>query len=251
MPTVTAAIHALLLAAVPAAFALQADASSARLAASGQAVGYAVAAELAVADDQLGGADGAARALLVQNVARNHVARPRKQRGGRGGGRAVAPPPPKKKATWKKIQWWKNKKKPATKPVPKKRPTASGRATSDVGGAMHQGLSTFFDGMGSPYGGCGIGAQNAVDDTGKPLPFVAVNTLNPSAPMTYFGPGKDEAWNEAYVGMFQVGANCGRWMKITLGENCVGGGNGDTPCTAGGGARLLRLVLPWLLCCRS
>ena len=38
------------------------------------------------------------------------------------------------------------------------------------------GYGTFFHGMGSPFGGCGVPPWKAADDNGKPLPFIALNT---------------------------------------------------------------------------
>lgn len=38
----------------------------------------------------------------------------------------------------------------------------------------------------------------------------ALNTLSPSAPLSYFGPGKNEEWKQEWVGEYSVGANCGR-----------------------------------------
>lgn len=69
--------------------------------------------------------------------------------------------------------------------------------------AQFAGHGTHFDGMGSPFGGCGVPPELAVDDVGTPLPYVALNTNSE----------------------FATGANCGRWVEITLKENCEGAGN--------------------------
>ena len=59
------------------------------------------------------------------------------------------------------------------------------------------------------------------DDGGKALPFVALNTNGP----------------------FAKGKNCGRWIKINLKENCVGGGNSKfSVCIGNGSARPLPRV---------
>lgn len=65
------------------------------------------------------------------------------------------------------------------------------------------GFGTFFHGMGHPFGGCGVPPGKAHDDNGKPLPYIALNT--------------NSHWHN--------GANCGRWVEITLGQNCEMGGN--------------------------
>jgi hypothetical protein len=61
------------------------------------------------------------------------------------------------------------------------------------------------------------------DSNGKPLPFVALNTMGP----------------------FDEGSNCGRWIEIDLGDNCHGAGNAQwSPCTGGGAASLKPSDLP-------
>lgn len=84
-----------------------------------------------------------------------------------------------------------------------------------VGGSK-TGYGTWFTAMGQPFGGCGVPPGKAVDDNGKPLPFVALNTNSE----------------------FQNGANCGRWIKMVVGDNCQGGGNLDWEVCRGGSAHL-------------
>ena len=55
------------------------------------------------------------------------------------------------------------------------------------------GYGTFFHGMGSPFGGCGVPPWKAADDNGKPLPFIALNTNSE----------------------FQNGGNCGRCARLS------------------------------------
>lgn len=81
-------------------------------------------------------------------------------------------------------------------------------------GGTKEGHGTHFTAMGTPFGGCGVPPAKAVDDNGKALPFVALNT------------------NSEFSG----GANCGRWVEITVGENCVGGGNDVWSICNGGSA---------------
>jgi hypothetical protein len=83
----------------------------------------------------------------------------------------------------------------------------------EAGPGPYVGHGTRFGGMGSPYGGCGVPASKAMDDNGTALPFVALNTNS----------------------VFNSGVNCGRWVEITLKENCVGAGNNQwKPCVGGG-----------------
>ena len=71
---------------------------------------------------------------------------------------------------------------------------------------------TYFHGMGIPIGGCGVPPSLAVDDNGKALPYVALNTNSE----------------------FSNGINCGRWVEITVKENCEGSGNAQwSPCNNG------------------
>lgn len=76
------------------------------------------------------------------------------------------------------------------------------------------GHGTHFAAMGKPYGGCGVPPGKAYDDNGKALPWVALNTN----------------------AEFENGVNCGRWLEITLGQNCVGAGNSQWSICNGGSA---------------
>jgi hypothetical protein len=65
---------------------------------------------------------------------------------------------------------------------------------------------------GQAVSGCGLPPNLMVDDGGKAIPYVALNV------------GAE----------FKGGANCGRWVKITLGENCAGGTNSEWSVCNGG-----------------
>lgn len=80
--------------------------------------------------------------------------------------------------------------------------------------AQYSAHGTYFHGMGSPIGGCGVPPQLAVDDAGTPLPYVALNTNSE----------------------FSNGVNCGRWVEITVKENCEGAGNTAYSICNGGSA---------------
>jgi len=83
-------------------------------------------------------------------------------------------------------------------------------------GGSKNALSTFFSAIGQPFSGCGTPPSVLKDDKGKALPWVALNTKGP----------------------FSKGANCGRFIKIKLGQNCVGGGNKKFEvCVGNGSAR--------------
>lgn len=91
------------------------------------------------------------------------------------------------------------------------------QARSLCTGQAFSGHITHFDAMGVPHGGCGISMERSVDDNGKKLPFLALNTNS----------------------LFENGANCGRWVEITLEENCDGGGNGQWSICQGGSTHLI------------
>jgi hypothetical protein len=82
--------------------------------------------------------------------------------------------------------------------------------------AQYTAHSTFFDGFGLPYGGCGVPMAKAKDDNGKSLPFIALNQNS----------------------IYSNGDNCGRWVEIKLGDNCVGGSNTKTSICVGGSVLL-------------
>jgi hypothetical protein len=71
----------------------------------------------------------------------------------------------------------------------------------------YEGLSTFYEGVMGPISACGV-PKSKIED----LPFVALNE------------------GTAYSG----GSNCGRWVKITLGNNCAGGSNSASSVCNGG-----------------
>jgi cellulose binding protein with CBM2 domain/IPT/TIG domain-containing protein len=87
--------------------------------------------------------------------------------------------------------------------------------------AMYTGNSTWFSSLGQPYGGCGVPQANL--DTQN---FVALNVQNDpgiyddylSRPIT--GAGLAE------IGFFDNGANCGRYVHVTIGDFCTGINNG-------------------------
>jgi hypothetical protein len=82
-------------------------------------------------------------------------------------------------------------------------------------------VGTWFDGLGSPYGGCGV-----PQDLLETQDFVALNVYNtpgeysksPLRPLT----GADLA----IMGAFENGLNCGRWMEVTVGPICTGTNDG-------------------------
>jgi Cellulose binding domain len=82
------------------------------------------------------------------------------------------------------------------------------------------GNATWFSGLGSPYGGCGL-PQSALDSQN----FLALNVQN--SPGNYTNvPRPISSANASLIGMFDNGLNCGRWVKVTIGNYCTGTNDG-------------------------
>lgn len=81
----------------------------------------------------------------------------------------------------------------------------------------HTGNATWFSGLGSPYGGCGVPQANLDSQF-----FVALNVQNTPANYSTFLPRPIAAQNASAIGMFSNGLNCGRWVRVTIGNNCTG-----------------------------
>ncbi|HET9654448.1 MAG TPA: cellulose binding domain-containing protein [Kineosporiaceae bacterium] len=99
--------------------------------------------------------------------------------------------------------------------------SSPGRAL-EVGGtsAPVTGSATWFDALGSPYGGCGL-PQDQLDSPH----FVALNVFNtPGDYGNYTRPlaGADLGKR----GMWDNGHNCGRWVKVTISDHCSGVNDG-------------------------
>jgi len=88
----------------------------------------------------------------------------------------------------------------------------------DVGGTPSPvtGNATWFSGLGSPYGGCGLPQANL--DTQN---FLALNVQN--YPGNYTNPPRPiPAADASEIGMLDNGLNCGRWVQVTIGNYCTG-----------------------------
>ena len=82
------------------------------------------------------------------------------------------------------------------------------------------GNATYFSGLGSPYGGCGL--PQADLDTQN---FLALNVYNTPG---YYGsePRPIPASDASIMGMFDNGLNCGRYVQATVGDYCTGVNDG-------------------------
>jgi hypothetical protein len=82
------------------------------------------------------------------------------------------------------------------------------------------GNATYFDGLGSPYGGCGL-PQDALDSQD----FVALNVYNTPGDYSFY-PRPIPPAQAAKIGMWNNGLNCGRYVQVTIGDYCTGVNDG-------------------------
>jgi hypothetical protein len=82
------------------------------------------------------------------------------------------------------------------------------------------GNATWFSGLGSPYGGCGLPQANLDSQN-----FLALNVQNSPGVYTNL-PRPIPAADAAEIGMFDNGLNCGRWVQVTIGNYCTGVNDG-------------------------
>ena len=82
------------------------------------------------------------------------------------------------------------------------------------------GNATYFSGLGSPYGGCGL-PQADLDSQD----YLALNVYN--TPGSYgTEPRPIPASDASIMGMFDNGLNCGRYVQVTVGDYCTGTNDG-------------------------
>lgn len=91
---------------------------------------------------------------------------------------------------------------------------AAGAAALPDPPAPVTGNATWFDGLGQPYGGCGLPQANLDSQD-----FVALNVFNTPNDYAYSTRPVPDA---AKIGMWDNGRNCGRWVEVTMGDNCTG-----------------------------
>ena len=82
------------------------------------------------------------------------------------------------------------------------------------------GNATFFSGLGSPYGGCGLPQANLDSQD-----FVAFNVFNTPGNYNSF-PRPVPPSQASILGMFDNGLNCGRFVQVTIGNFCTGTNDG-------------------------
>ncbi len=87
--------------------------------------------------------------------------------------------------------------------------------------AMYTGNSTWFSGLGGPYGGCGVPQANLDSQN-----FVALNVQNDPGNYSLELSRPISSQFASDIGFFDNGLNCGRWVHVTIGANCQGTNDG-------------------------
>ena len=82
------------------------------------------------------------------------------------------------------------------------------------------GNATYFDALGSPYGGCGL-PQAQLDSQD----FVALNVYNTAGDYNFY-PRPLTGADAAKIGLWNNGLNCGRFLQVTIGDYCTGVNDG-------------------------
>jgi hypothetical protein len=102
------------------------------------------------------------------------------------------------------------------------------------GGEMYTGNSTWFAGIGGThYGGCGM-AQADIDTQDH----VALNVQDSPGDYTTFHERPISSEHADQIGMFNNGLNCGRWVRVVIGDYCNGindGAQNEPFCRGGEG----------------
>jgi hypothetical protein len=109
--------------------------------------------------------------------------------------------------------------------VPTKTPevTEASEATKAVEvTAPVKGNATWFYALGAPYGGCGL-PQGELDSPH----FVALNVYDlPGDYSTFYDRPMDPSLSDK-MGLWDNGHNCGRWVRVKIGDRCTGVNDGQ------------------------
>ncbi|GAA3282497.1 cellulose binding domain-containing protein [Dactylosporangium vinaceum] len=96
----------------------------------------------------------------------------------------------------------------------------SARATVPEPTAPVTGNATYFDGLGAPYGGCGL--PQAELETQN---FVALNVFDTPGSGTFY-PRPLSSADADKMGIWNNGHNCGRWVRVSISDYCTGTNDG-------------------------
>jgi hypothetical protein len=92
------------------------------------------------------------------------------------------------------------------------------------------GSATYFDGLGEPFGGCGM-PQSELETQD----FVALNVYDTPGDYNFY-PRPLVGADVDKIGQWNNGLNCGRWVRVTVGDFCTGvndGAPGQAFCRGG------------------
>jgi hypothetical protein len=81
-------------------------------------------------------------------------------------------------------------------------------------------MATHFDGLGAPYGGCGL-PQDVLDSPD----FVALNVYNTPGDYSFY-PRPLPPSQADKIGLWDNGRNCGRFVQVSIGDYCTGVNDG-------------------------
>ncbi|MBO4208663.1 cellulose binding domain-containing protein [Micromonospora echinofusca] len=79
------------------------------------------------------------------------------------------------------------------------------------------GNATYFDSLGSPYGGCGL-PQGELDSPH----FLALNVYDTPGDYTSYPPRPIPPSMADKIGLWNNGLNCGRYIRVSIGDFCTG-----------------------------
>ena len=82
------------------------------------------------------------------------------------------------------------------------------------------GSATYFDGLGEPFGGCGM-PQSELETQD----FVALNVYDTPGDYNFY-PRPLAGADVDKIGQWNNGLNCGRWVRVTVGDFCTGVNDG-------------------------
>ncbi|WP_182902752.1 cellulose binding domain-containing protein [Microbispora sp. H10830] len=99
-------------------------------------------------------------------------------------------------------------------------PAATPAGAVDDPPAPVTGSATYFDGLGSPYGGCGM-PQSELDSQD----FVALNVYDTPGDYSFY-PRPLTGANASKAGLWNNGLNCGRYVQVTVSDYCTGVNDG-------------------------
>jgi hypothetical protein len=99
-------------------------------------------------------------------------------------------------------------------------PSQSPAAASGPAAAAVTGMATHFDGLGQPYGGCGL-PQPALESQN----FVALNVYDTPGDYAFYPRPLPPSLADK-IGLWDNGRNCGRWVRVTIGDLCTGTNDG-------------------------